>query len=447
MVSWKSTAIRAATPVTLYGMAAYLSGSDWLYAGTGISSSTTIYGGSGLDEIYGGTGTNWIYGNGVHDLLQGGSGDNFIMPKSGESAGSLASIQVESHGTPQSGINWGLFINPGEQASDFTHDGTIDNNGNSDLGDYDKGYGGDWTFNDFDSGVRLGESDTTPVAVYATWLPGDPNGKLWPGGHWESDARYTITGTADGLTHVIHDIDQTVSPDSDAALGDRPWRLLGVYNVNVGSELNVELSYDTSNGKMDSTHSSMLCVSDVMIHPLWPVVSIRPTNVSVNTKVAVAHAGDYVDWVDACQPISIPVEGQGDRIKLQLQASIDPIYAQIGNLAGVSMSNWQAQLNIDPVSSGLQLWSSSIGGSALTAAAFNAMISSGNYDGTVWISASNSEDPQLLWSYAAAAMVVGADIAVQPTTENEKVVIPAFYIHGSNKPFLRSSISTDIIHQ
>ena len=67
-----------------------------------------------------------------------------------------------------------------------------------------------------------------------------------------------------------------------------------------------------------------------MIHAIWPVVSIRPTDVTVNAKVASANAGDYVDWVDVCQPIQVPLEdGQGDRVALQLQASIESLYYDI----------------------------------------------------------------------------------------------------------------------
>ena len=54
---------------------------------------------------------------------------------------------------------------------EYTSDGNIDANGNPVQVDYDPGYGGVWNFNDFDSGVRLGEDTVTPVAVYATWVP------------------------------------------------------------------------------------------------------------------------------------------------------------------------------------------------------------------------------------------------------------------------------------
>ena len=66
-----------------------------------------------------------------------------------------------------------------------------------------------------------------------------------------------------------------------------------------------------------------------MIHPLWPTVSIRPTNVTVNSHIGAANAGDYVDWVDACEGVNLPVEAEGDRVPVQLQASIEPLYYEV----------------------------------------------------------------------------------------------------------------------
>ena len=133
------------------------SGNDWLYAGSG--GTTTIYGGSGnevihggsgtnylnggsgLDEIYGGSGTNYIYGNGAHDLLQGGTGANYIDPRGGSG---LASIEVKN------------------DENQPTFDGTIDAEGDSYSGDCravgDPGYGGavaDWDFDNL-GGMKRG---------------------------------------------------------------------------------------------------------------------------------------------------------------------------------------------------------------------------------------------------------------------------------------------------
>ncbi len=136
---------------------------DWLYGGSGTdkitggsgtevihggSGTDTLIGGSGLDDIYGGSGTNFIYGNGVNDILDGGSnGQNFIQPNPNDS---LGSIQVK------------------DSNNVLTFDGTIDSNGHSYTGDYqavdpsDPGYGGLWTFDNFNSGARLARPHRLP---------------------------------------------------------------------------------------------------------------------------------------------------------------------------------------------------------------------------------------------------------------------------------------------
>ena len=333
---------------------------DWLYGGSGTdkitggsgtevihggSGTDTLIGGSGLDDIYGGSGTNFIYGNGANDILEGGSGQNFIQPNP---SGSLGSIQVK------------------DSNNNLTFDGTIDASGNTYSGDYqaidpnpDLGYGGavaDWSFNNFNSGARLGAATSTPVAVYATW---QSDGSFSPGTQWAANAVYTVYDVTADTTLGALTVNQ-----ADAPLGqspepnDRPWTRLGVWNVPVGDTIQVELS--------DSWYASgdMLCAGDVMIHAIWPTVSIRPTNVTVNPNVASANAGDYVDWVDACQEVNIFVNGYGGRVEFQLQASINPLYTNIENQSA-SMSDWQASLNINPADSVFEFWSSSTGGSAL----------------------------------------------------------------------------------
>ncbi len=160
------------------------------------------------------------------------------------------------------------------------------------------------------------------------------------GEHWCENAVYTVYDlTADiTLGTTSPPINQADPPGNDSPEpNDRPWTRLGVWNVPVGDIIEVELS--------DGSYTSgdMLCVGDVMIHAIWPTVSIRPTNVTVNPNVASVNAGDYVDWVDACQGVNIFVDGYGDRVELQLQASIDPLYTDIQNS---STSDWQASVNI-----------------------------------------------------------------------------------------------------
>ena len=262
---------------------------DWLIAGSGDdviqggsgnevieggSGTDTLIGGGGLDNITGGSGTNFIYGNGQHDVLQGGTGKNYILPAP-DAGDNLASIQVENAGT---GTPLGSYSNNGE----FTSDGTIDAEGNPVQADYDPGYGGVWNFADFDSGVRLGESTVTPVAVYATWATGDPDHELPSGDHWAHDAVYEVRDGSTPLGSIP--VDQSLAPGSNdpPEPNDRPWTLLGVWNVPFGHTLTVVL-YNGS----DSAHpdpGGVVCVSDVMIHPLWPTVSIRSTDVTVNSK-------------------------------------------------------------------------------------------------------------------------------------------------------------------
>ena len=68
----------------------------------------------------------------------------------------------------------------------------------------------------------------TPVAVYATWVPSDPNDEL-QGNHWENEALYTITV---GTQKYTVPVDQTASPGNDSPVpNDRPWKLLGVFDV------------------------------------------------------------------------------------------------------------------------------------------------------------------------------------------------------------------------
>jgi len=130
----------------------------------------------------------------------------------------------------------------------------------------------------------------------------------------------------------------------------------------------------------------VLCAGDVMVHAIWPTVSLRPTNVTVNSAVAAANAGDYVDWVDASQGISIPVEGQGDRVQLQLQASIEPVYTSIQN---ASMNGWSYAV---PSISGVDFWSGASGGAPLSGVdsagdVLNGSFSlSGQFSGMVWAS-------------------------------------------------------------
>jgi hypothetical protein len=188
-----------------------------------------------------------------------------------------------------------------------------------------------------------------------------------------------------------------------------PWHLLGVWNLPNGMTLGVKL---TDGG---DTSGDQLCVGDAMVCAIWPTVSIRPADVAVNPNVPEEHAGDYADWVAACAPAYVPLEGYGDRVPFQLNASIDSLYGDV--------SQWHAQLGTDPAETGLEFWTSATGGSAITAAQFSSnLISSGNYSGTVWVSSCNGQDPSILLHFLCAA--IGADASqgadAQPVTPDRK---------------------------
>ncbi|MGA2069705.1 MAG: hypothetical protein ABSG86_32430, partial [Thermoguttaceae bacterium] len=138
---------------------------------------------------------------------------------------------------------------------------------------------------------------------------------------------------------------------------DRPWTRLGVWNVNAGDTLTVELS------DPNAPSGDRLCVGDAMIHPLWPTVDIQQTGVTVPSQVSTlgtAAASDYVDWYDAANPASIPVEGSGSRTEFVLTAAVDPLFAQAPPYSGAPW-NWTAKM---PAASGLEYWSASQNGSA-----------------------------------------------------------------------------------
>ena len=208
--------------------------------------------------------------------------------------------------------------------------------------------------------MRLGpEATATPTAVYANWQPSGTDyaaADAYVGTQWTSHAEYIVWDNDGAVSATIHNVDQTQSPGG-ALPNDRPWKLLGVWSVPADDTLHVELSFDYGYGSPQP--GDVLCAGDVMIHAIWPTVSIRPTTVSVNPKVASANAGDYVDWVNACQSINIPVEGQGARVELQLQASIETLYTQTGG----SMSDWQYLLPAIPC---LNFWNNASGGTPLT---------------------------------------------------------------------------------
>ena len=85
----------------------------------------------------------------------------------------------------------------------------------------------------------------------------------------------------------------------------------------------------------------------------------------------------------------MPDEGDGNGVQLQLHMAIDALYAQI---AGASLTDWQAALGFGSGTTGVDLWNAASGGTAITPAQFDQSIPAGNYDGTVWASESDDGD-------------------------------------------------------
>ena len=110
------------------------------------------------------------------------------------------------------------------------------------------------------------------------------------GTQWAANADYSVYEWIDDVKTFLTtvDVNQGSAPPNNSPTGaDRPWKLLGVWNVTGWIEV------DLADGS--STPGDRLVVGDAMVHAIWPTVSIRPTDVTVNPNVATAHAGDYVD--------------------------------------------------------------------------------------------------------------------------------------------------------
>ena len=166
----------------------------------------------------------------------------------------------------------------------------------------DPGYGGAWspTGSSTISIPAAGwvKDTVSPVAVYVTW---NPNGDPGSGNHWTSHAEYDVYDGSTLLTTVPIQVDQSQSPGNESPEpNDRPWKLLGVWNIPVGDTLTVVLQNDGT-----SDPGGMLCAGDAMIHPLWPTVTIRADLDGTGTF------GEKDDFLAACNPAEIPVDGSG----------------------------------------------------------------------------------------------------------------------------------------
>ena len=285
---------------TIYGG----SGNEVIHGGAG---DNILYGGSGQDEIYGGTGPNWMYGKGAHDVFQGGSGgsdENYIDPRGG---GGLASIEVKNDENQ-------TYFRRHDGCERQPLSGRLPGRGPRLSGRRQRGRRlcgcGGLDFLRCGLGGPSGRGRGHPAGGLCELAAGR---QLRAGTQWAEHAvsmPYRPGGTRPLGEQTVN---QQQSPGYASPEGsDRPWRLLGVWNVPAGDTLEVELSGRSSTvwatcsaaGRRDDP--SPLADGDIAARPGVTVNPLVPDN-------PIAQ-GDYVDWVDACNPINIPVEGQGDRV-------------------------------------------------------------------------------------------------------------------------------------
>ena len=288
-----------------------------------------------------------------------------------------------------------------------------------------------WQFS-VDSGARLGENATTPVAVYVCWNPSD---SLWLGNHWATDAQYSVYDGSTLLAAV--DVNQQNScPSESPDPSDHPWMLLGVYNITSGT-VGVQLR----DGNNNPAYGEMLDFNDVMVRPIWPTVSIRAD------EDGTGQFGIYDDYLNAANAAQIPVEGDGTpRLAVQLSATVDPVYAQ---MAGASMSDWKAILPNVP---GLEFWTAATGGEQLGAVdgsgdlIDDTLPSSGQYTRTVWVSVDPNSTVSADVSQIAFTVDPAGEISVTKTIRAQALsTIPyAYPFSGAGptpyKPAITSSV-------
>ena len=133
---------------------------------------------------------------------------------------------------------------------------------------------------------------------------------LESGEHWASDAQYSVY---DGST-LLGTVDvnqQNTCPSDSPDPSDHPWKLLGVYNITSGS-----VTVQLHDANPNPPQGEMLNFNDLMIRPIWPVVSIRAD------EDGTGQFGLYDDYLNAAGPAQIPVEGDGTpRLAVQLAQS------------------------------------------------------------------------------------------------------------------------------
>jgi hypothetical protein len=382
------------------------SGNDWLFGGSG---NDTIIGGTGMDYIQGGGGQNTLYGHGEHDVLDDGPTSDMIYANgwnpSVQDPEGFASDQI-CHPTFPTGVYDGSQMTTVNDSSAFygrycyftPSDPDNLNDGANRIAQGDSGLA------TYFSGCQRLEG-IMQVAVYVRW----DAGVSAPGG-WTHDAWYTLT--CGGVQDVIGPFDQS----SPSGSGSDPWQMIsgqhslpnGFYN---GGAITVAITnYDPRVGSTDNGDGRALQLGSVMLHPLWPTVSVtavgqspQPTDAAGN-PIAPADANQYAAWLDAWQSIPVPVEDGSDRTEIELRASIDSVFSNV--------TDWHAVL---PNISGLEFWTSATGGTTpLTPDANGNLIDqafsgNGTFDMTLWVSSVSSESLQPI-SFSAEDIVGGPTV-------------------------------------
>jgi Ca2+-binding RTX toxin-like protein len=351
--NWIQGGSAASDHETIYGGG----GSDWLYAGSG---TDTIYGGGGKEVIHGGSGSDHLYWSGTagepaqQDDIYGGSGETWMYGYGGadrfiEDPNAVNHIADEHYNDTN--------IDTHDCDGDRTCTGIYASDGPT----FDPTYkaattGGSWDFSPSRGvyarlGEAAGDSTVAEVTVYVAWNPSDDPGTdpiTSDPCHWTTDAQYTVSD-ATGLlaTTVVNEPRQAgLCPSDSPDHNDHPWFCLGTFDavgyVSIsGTDLN---AYDPLSQTGDPT--SRFYFGDAMVRYAWPTVSIRP---DLDGK---QDFTGYDDYLEAKNPLPIPVEGEGDRVKMRLS---------------ITMPCGTNQLAVVPNVPGFLFWDNEYGGTALTA--------------------------------------------------------------------------------
>jgi hypothetical protein len=344
------------------------------FAGT---DNNQVFGGNGNDNITIGNGHEFVQAGSGNATIQGGDGWNWLCGGSGSDTiyAETASCNDIVAGSGENTIYdplWGGIENA--SASTTLHSPEI-------MG-IAGGTEGSTFFSPYDSRrCYYGEISTATCAAVTVSVTWDPNAPLPPGdnGGWTTEAWYTIL---DGDKVIwSQEVDQQKEPSGPVGVNGVRWQTLGNQTFTItGSDQQLTLVVSAWNpanlgDQGDGLPLQFSNTAFALVVPVSPTVTIQAVGQGGNSQVAGANANAYLGWQDSWQPIQVPVEGEGNRVELQLNAALNEVYA--------NTNDWQASLEDAP---GVDFWTSAIGGTAMTAAQFNATITAGNCSGAVYVS-------------------------------------------------------------